>query len=158
MRPSTIRDESRSLQWAFPLLIISIAVCCTAILLFPWLVHWGSFHLASGIWYIFSHVCHQEVARCLILWGVSLPVCTRCLAIYLGGFLGVLIAPFCQIHAAWLLSHSNFLLGPMIVVGIDVGLDIAGIWPNTGLSRAGTGGILGVALGLYTTLGLGRKS
>lgn len=158
MKPPSITDEARLVQWGFPLLIIGSAVCCTTILLFPWLVHWGSFRLASGIWYIFSHVCHQEVARCMILLGVSLPVCARCLAIYLGSFLGVLIAPSCRIHAAWLLSRGDLLLGPVILVGVDVSLDMAGIWPNTGLSRVGTGGILGLVLGLYTTLSLERRS
>ncbi len=158
MRLRLIHEGLPQARWPFPLLLAGSGICCATILLFPWLVHWGAAQVAVPVWYLFSHLCHQELGRSLILGGVSLPVCSRCLALYLGGFLGVLFSPMGRNHSAWLLDHRALLLGPILLMGLDVGLDALGVWAHTLWSRAATGGLAGFGLGLYATLILERRS
>jgi uncharacterized membrane protein len=79
-------------------------------------------------------------------------VCNRCLALYLGGFLGVLLAPLARGNSTWLLSRRALLLGPLVLTGLDAGLDLAGVWNSTLWSRAVTGGPAGLGVGLFLTL------
>ena len=132
-------------RWPRPLLLAGSGVCCAAILLFPWLVLQGEAEAALSVRHVFSHLCHQDPQRSLSLAGVFLPVCNRCLALYLGGFLGVLLAPLARGHAAW-------LLGPLLLAGLDAGLDLVGVWSSTLWSRVATGGPAGLGLGLYLVL------
>ena len=145
------RHPSRR-RWAWPLLLAGSGVCCAAILLFPWLVLQGEAGAALSVRFLFSHLCHQDPQRSLSLAGVFLPVCNRCLALYLGGFLGVLLAPFVRGHSAWILRRPVLLLAPLLLTGLDAGLDLAGVWNSTLGSRVATGGPAGLGLGLYTAL------
>ena len=151
MNPTHSSRQSRR-RWPWPLLLAGSGICCAAILLFPWLVLQGEAGAALSVRFLFSHLCHQDPQRSLSLAGVFLPVCTRCLALYLGGFLGVLLAALARGHSAWLLGHRVLLLGSLLLAGLDVGLDLAGFWSSTLWSRAATGGLVGTALGLYLTL------
>ena len=139
-------------RWAWPLLLAVSGICCAAILLFPWLVLQGEAGAALSIRHVFSHLCHQDPQRSLSLAGVFLPVCNRCLALYLGGFLGVLLAAPVRGRSAWLLGRRALLLGPLLLTGLDAGLDLAGVWNSTFWSRVVTGGLAGLGLGLYLTL------
>ena len=107
---------------------------------------------ALSVWYVFSHLCHQDPQRSLSLAGVFLPVCNRCLALYLGGFLGVLSAPLARGRSTWLLGHRALLAGPLLLTGLDAGLDLVGVWSSTLWSRVATGGPAGLGLGLYLVL------
>ncbi|HEX8986222.1 MAG TPA: DUF2085 domain-containing protein [Bryobacteraceae bacterium] len=53
------------------------AAALTAIALAP---------VAPAIRLAFSMVCHQSPARCLWWWGAPMPVCARCLGVYMGLF------------------------------------------------------------------------
>ena len=145
-------------RWPWFLLLAGSGTCCAAILLFPRLVLDGEAAAALSMRFFFSHLCHQDPQRSLSLAGVFLPVCSRCLALYLGGFLGVLSAPLARGHAAWLLCHRALLLGPLLLTGLDVGLDLVGVWSGAFWSRAVTGGLAGAALGLYATLYLESRT
>ena len=112
----------------------------------------GEAAAALSVRFLFSFLCHQDPHRSLSLAGVFLPVCNRCLALYLGGFLGVLLAPLGRGRSAWLLGRPVLLLGPLALTGLDAGLDLAGVWNSTLGSRAATGGPAGLGLGLYLTL------
>ena len=139
-------------RWPWFLLLAGSGVCCAAILLFPWLVLQGEAGAALSVRFLFSHLCHQDPQRSPSLAGVCLPVCGRCLALYLGGFLGVLATPFLRGHSAWILGRRALLLAPLLLTGLDAGLDLAGIWNSTLWSRAVTGGPAGLGLGLYAAL------
>ena len=152
MNPIAIPRQPWRRRWPWLLLLAGSGICCAAILLFPWLVLWGEAAAALSIRVLFSHICHQDPQRSLSLAGIVLPVCTRCLALYLGGFLGVLLVPLVRGHSDWLLGRRALLLGPLLLTGLDAGLDLAGLWTSTLWSRAATGGMAGSALGLYATL------
>ncbi|HEY5611317.1 MAG TPA: DUF2085 domain-containing protein [Thermoanaerobaculia bacterium] len=49
-------------------------------------------HGASARWRIlFRVLCHGIESRCLELWGVSMPICARCTAIYAGLIVGIVL-------------------------------------------------------------------
>ena len=152
MNPTHASHQSTPRRWPWPLLLAGSGICCAAILLFPWLVLQGEAATALAVRHVFSHLCHQDPQRSLCLAGVFLPVCNRCLALYLGGFLGVLLAAPARGRSAWLLGRRALLLGPLLLTGLDAGLDLAGVWSSTLWSRVATGGPAGLGLGLYLTL------
>ena len=146
-RPRRRRVSAPRRRWAWLLLLAGSGTCCAAILLFPCLVLQGEAGAALSVRHVFSHLCHQDPQRCLSLAGVFLPVCNRCLALYLGGFLGVLLAPLARGRSAWLLGRPVLLLGPLVLTALDAGLDLAGAWNSTLWSRVATGGPAGLGVG-----------
>ena len=152
MNSVAIPHQLTGRDWSWLLLLAGFGICCTAILLFPCLVLQGKAAAALSIQYVFSHVCHQDPQRSLSLANVFLPVCNRCLVLYLGGFLGVLLAVLVRSRSVWFLSRPSLLLGPLLLTGLDASLDLAGVWSSTLWSRTATGGAAGLVLGLYLTL------
>lgn len=130
--------------------------CCITITIFPLITYLGGIHFALSIWYFFSHLCHQDPLRSLHILGVSLPVCSRCLAIYWGTLFGVISSQFLVVYSLWLLRNSYLLFIPVTLIIVDIGLDIVGIWSNNLLSRIATGIVLGYGLGVYSTFTLKR--
>jgi uncharacterized membrane protein len=55
-------------------------------------VTWAIAHGASERWrLLFRPLCHGIPERCLTLWGVAMPICSRCTAIYAGLLAGLLL-------------------------------------------------------------------
>jgi uncharacterized membrane protein len=90
--------------------------------------------------------CHQRVARSFALGGGMMPVCARCLGIYLGLGLGALVDrprlrpnPF----KAWI------LIG-IVLLSVDVATEVVGLRPANAWFRAATGAFLayGIALAI----------
>jgi uncharacterized membrane protein len=53
---------------------------------------WAIAHGASMQWRLmFRILCHGRPERCLSLWGVPMPICARCTAIYAGFLAGVIV-------------------------------------------------------------------
>jgi uncharacterized membrane protein len=99
---------------------------------------------AAAVYLGFSGVCHQIPARSFFIAGFPLAVCHRCAGIYLGLFLGALIAnrgihrtP--AIRRAWVLAA----IAPILV---DVLASYLGIWSSMCLSRFLTGLLFGLPL------------
>ncbi len=91
--------------------------------------------------------CHQKASRSFFINGNQMPLCSRCIAIYLGLAIGVLIMAFLYFDPElWMFLVG---LGPMAVDG--GGQTILGLWESTNLIRVATGlpaGIVsGIALG-----------
>lgn len=110
----------------------------------------GSFgNISSFIYLFFSKVCHQNEGRSFHIFEHKLGVCSRCVSVYTGFFLGVLLYPlkykFNNINAPSIL----YLLIPITLLFIDVILDSFGIMKNTFFTRSVTGLLLGVALPLF---------
>jgi uncharacterized membrane protein len=83
--------------------------------------------IGSIAWLVFRPLCHQDPARSFWIAGQPLPVCARCLGIYIGGFLGlVLFGPIRGISTrspfprAWLIMFLIPLLadGAINALGI----------------------------------------
>lgn len=123
----------------------------------PWF--WRSGHpvWASGVYLIFSPICHQRPERSFFLWEHPLAACQRCTGIYLGFLVGVLIFPFItrslrvttkRVDPANIPNRWG-LLAAMFLVAADVGSEFLGIRHTTLLSRFLTGAICGIVAPFY---------
>jgi uncharacterized membrane protein len=66
---------------AIPILILSTSALCS------WAIAGG----ASMKWRLaFRLLCHGFEERCIEMFGVAMPICSRCTGIYLGMLLGIL--------------------------------------------------------------------
>lgn len=125
----------------------------TLILIAPYLR--GSHPSFSAVIYAsFSPVCHQVPSRCFYLAGVPLAVCSRCLGIYVGFFLGTLTYPKVRGFSTSSLPkiQTFFLLSGPIV--LDTTGNFWGLWNTPAWFRFIFGVIWGILLPYYFITGL----
>ncbi|MFN8007588.1 MAG: DUF72 domain-containing protein [Terriglobia bacterium] len=143
------------MYWTRHWILVSLGVVwCLAILAFPWLMHSGYLRLSIFISLFFSKICHQIGDRSITLHGLTLPVCSRCFAIYLGSLTGILAWPLVTL---WPHRHKlvRFLfVGGVGLTGLDIGFEKLGILSNSFASRLFTGSLLGVSLGLALAMAI----
>ena len=132
-----------SLLWsAAPLALAAAAVAV------PWLLTHGFPAIAIATRGAFALVCHQRPERCFWIAGFPVAVCARCLGIYLGAAVGLLIrtsrhaamkllivastlnlfdflAEFSGLHGNWL--YPRFFLG--LALGLAATMVIASCMP-----------------------------
>ncbi|MDH7515840.1 MAG: DUF2085 domain-containing protein [Bacteroidota bacterium] len=97
----------------------------------------------------FAPVCHQDPARSFMLFGVPLSVCNRCAGVYIAFTLTFLSFPLVERFSGRVnLSACAFgaLLLPML---LDYALDVAGVFSNSAMTRAGSGALAGVGLAIF---------
>ncbi|MBK8550039.1 MAG: DUF2085 domain-containing protein [Ignavibacteria bacterium] len=143
-------DPDLSKKVYFSILTLSF-LWTLMIFLAPLLMHSGdSFKNISYFLYIFfSKVCHQQDDRSFHLFEHVLGVCSRCVWIYTGFFIGTVLYP--------LKYKLNNITPPSVLLLIvalfflicDVMLDSFGILMNTFFSRSVTGFLIGISLPLY---------
>ncbi|GEM_PF-1793444 len=97
----------------------------------------------------YEPVCHQDPERSFHLFGIPLSVCQRCSSIYV---------LFAATAAVWPVlpqtrrgrtlpgKYCALFLAPML---LDYSLDVAGIFSNSGVTRAVSGALAGIGLGIY---------
>jgi len=105
--------------------------------------------ISSYIYIFFSKVCHQNEDRSFHLFEHMLGVCSRCVWIYVGIFIGTSFYPL-----KYRLNNTNlpslvYLFVAAIILLLDVMLDAIGILPNTFFSRSATGFLIGFVLPFY---------
>jgi len=119
---------------AIALAILAASVFCTAAIA----------NGASMKWrLLFRLFCHGNPARCLYLWGVPMPICARCTAIYAGALLSLLAFPLLprvnEVVARW----SMYVLAtPMAIDGLT---QLTTLRESTNSLRIATGSIAGAA-------------
>ncbi len=92
----------------------------------------------------FGYQCHREPGRSFHLWGAMLPVCMRCLGIYLGLGLGALVLrPRLSVVALriWVAGAAALMLA-------DVGTYWLGVQGGWSVSRLLTGIALAYPVGI----------
>jgi uncharacterized membrane protein len=118
--------------------ILSASVACTAAIA----------NGASMRWRVlFRLFCHGIPERCLYLWGVPMPICARCTAIYAGlilSFVAFLILPRMRESVARIVLYAALV--PMAVDGLT---QLAGLRLSTNHLRLETGLLAGVAFGVW---------
>ncbi|MEO8210871.1 MAG: DUF2085 domain-containing protein [bacterium] len=143
-------DNQLAKKVYFTILIFTF-IWLLLILLAPLFMKWGGAFesISSFIYLFFSKVCHQQEERSFHLFGHSLGVCSRCVSIYSGFFLGTIFYSLkyklnnIYPPAIWIfVTASTILL-------IDVILNSLGIVENNFLSRSITGLLMGFVLPLY---------
>ncbi|GAC1431161.1 MAG: hypothetical protein NVSMB68_03470 [Thermoanaerobaculia bacterium] len=99
---------------------------------------WAVAHGASPRWrLLFRMMCHGIESRCLLLFGVPMPICARCTAIYIGlvtGVIGFTIFPVIEER----LMRLSLLLAtlPMAIDGLT---QATGLRESTNPLRMATG-------------------
>jgi len=81
---SSTTDNRMKLRIVFPL-AIAAAACAV-----PWMMGRVP-EFAFALQHAFALVCHQQPERSFFLFGGSVAVCARCLGIYVGAAIGLLI-------------------------------------------------------------------
>jgi len=118
--------------------ILSASLACTAAIA----------NGASMRWRVlFRLFCHGIPERCLYLWGVPMPICARCTAIYAGlilSFVVFLILPRMRESVARIVLYAALV--PMAVDGLT---QLAGLRLSTNPLRLETGLLAGVAFGIW---------
>ncbi len=147
------------MSWSFAILA---AAWAAVLFLAPYAVtHTSShsllFRLASGVYLAGSLVCHQRAARSFHLWGAQLPVCARCLGLYLlvpAGWLLMLVAALLKwrptragTDAARIRRWRLLLAFAALPTAATVFLEWAGIAAMTNAVRAVAALPLGAAVG-----------
>ena len=100
-----------------------------------------------------SFICHQIPERSFHLAGFQLPVCARCLGIYVGGSAGagfvwvraISVQPFVPLTPVVL---RRIAVAAAIPTLMTVALEVAGFWYPSNVTRAVAGFPLGVMVAL----------
>lgn len=107
----------------------------------------------------FGSVCHQLPARSPHVGEVPIAICDRCTGIYSGLLLGSLVMAGWRRLGGRALNQGRFvLLGALVPLGIDWIAPVLGVWANTPISRGLTGGLFGLAAGVFVLDRLLRSS
>jgi uncharacterized membrane protein len=121
-----------------PVFILGTSVLCS----------WAVAHGASANWRIpFRIFCHGIPERCLLLWGVPMPICARCTAIYIGLFAGLITfaaMPWMREGVLRIVMYAAIL--PLAVDGIT---QLIHLRESNNALRFGTGIIAGLAFGIW---------
>lgn len=116
---------------------------------------WAVAHGASPRWRIlFRMLCHGIERRCLILFGVPMPICARCTAIYIGLIAGVaafFIAP--TIRERTMRTMMFVATVPIALDGISQALLVR---ESTNPLRLMTGFIAAFAFGMWALTAVER--
>lgn len=101
----------------------------------------------GGFWaaWLLDPLCHQDPSRCFWVAGSAMPLCVRCVAIYLGLSLG------CGGHMirGWRVADARWVLVAALLSGLDVLLESLGVYQNLFASRMLTGLALGLSVSAY---------
>lgn len=131
---------------ALPTLILGSAALCS----------WAIAEGASMRWrWLFRVLCHGKPERCLELFGVPMPLCARCAAIYFGILLGLTAFAFMRRLRERVMRVIAFAaVTPLALDGLT---QLAGLRESTNELRMATGVIAGLAFGLWILSAVERR-
>jgi uncharacterized membrane protein len=123
---------------AIPVVILTVTTACT----------WMLGHGASRMWRVpFLILCHGLPSRSLTLFGTTMPLCARCVGIYVGLFMGLaayLVLP--RVEERLLRGLMYVMAMPMAVDGIT---QLLRLRESTNPIRLATGFIAAFAFGMW---------
>ena len=125
------------------LTLVGIASLLALIVLAPFFASRG-FKMVGLIYSVFSPICHQIPSRCFVLFGYPMAVCSRCLGIYLGFFIGTLLFPFVQGFTKISVPKTKVFVLVTLPIAIDTAGNFFSFWMTPGWFRLA----LGIAWGL----------
>jgi uncharacterized membrane protein len=137
---------SASVFAAIPVVILSAAILCT----------WAVAHGASPAWRLpFRLLCHGIPHRCLLMWGIPMPICARCTALYIGLFTGLVtffVVPW--VHEKVVRILMFVAAGAMALDGLT---QLARLRESTNDLRLATGLALGFTFGMWVLSAIERR-
>lgn len=105
-------------------------------------------YFADLYYYLFHYTCHQNPVRCYWLFDYQLPVCVRCLGIYLGAVIGLVIYPLIKNIKSTKIPPKWLLLVCFVPIGIDGICSALHVYASPHWIRLLTGLICGI-LSMY---------
>ena len=109
---------------------------------------WAVAHGASPRWrLLFRVMCHGIERRCLTMFGVPMPICARCTAIYIGliaGVAGFLLLPLIEERVMRVILYAAAV--PMAIDGLT---QATGLRESTNGLRIVTGFVAAFVFGLW---------
>jgi uncharacterized membrane protein len=116
----------------------------------PLAVHRGGWASSAAlvVYHASSRICHQRPERSFHLAGVQLPVCARCIGLYVSAAVLSLAACAGQRRRVAMPRESRrILLFAAVPTALTVGMELAGLWHTTNIVRALSALPLGGAAG-----------
>ena len=127
---------------------LALAAMAGAMLSASVLCSWLVGHGWSAQWRVlFRFVCHGIPSRCLLLFGVPMPICARCTAIYGGLIIGALL--FRLIPEMRETTARIVVALAAIPMAIDGGTQLIRLRESTNGLRLETGLVAGIAIALW---------
>jgi len=125
-----------------------LAAIATVILSASLICTWAIAHGASMRWRLaFRLFCHGIPDRCISIWGVPMPICARCAAIYAG--LAVSLIIFFVLPRMSELAARVMLMIAVTPLAVDGLTQLARLRQSTNALRMATGVTAGIAFGLW---------
>lgn len=150
-----MKRDTKIVLWvvsAIPVVILSASTLCA------WAIAQGA---SMGWRILFRFMCHGIPERCLMLFGVPMPLCARCAGIYAGMLAGLLVATLVLTRGAmeWMRERSVRPLAvvAMLPMGLDGVTQLTGLRESTNPLRIATGLIAGFAFGLWILSAMERR-
>jgi uncharacterized membrane protein len=113
---------------------------------------------ANSIYGGFAVVCHQLSERSYFISGHKLAVCSRCIGLYAGFALTLLMYPLLRPLRSVDWPPPVWLVLSAVPMTIDFALTFLGVWENTHTSRLLTGLLLGSVTVFYVMPGIAELS
>jgi uncharacterized membrane protein len=133
--------------------LMGIVLWIILIVLAPYLKSQSSF-LAKFIYAVFAPTCHQIPSRCFHIFGHPMAVCSRCMGIYAGFFLGTVVFPFIRGFSAPSFPRARAIILFSVPMAIDVAGHLSGMWSSSNATRFLTGVLWGIILPFYFIAGI----
>lgn len=133
--------------------LIGILLWIAALFYAPYLKKLSS-PLSGFLYAVFSPTCHQTPSRCFYAFGYPLAVCARCLGVYSGFLLGMLIFPFLRGFSKMSMPRAKTLIVLSIPIFIDATGNILGLWTSAAWLRFLTGIVWATIFPFYFLAGL----
>jgi uncharacterized membrane protein len=121
-----------------------------AVVTAPYFIIHGPMVLGIALQHAFALVCHQRPERCFWIFGAPVAVCARCLGIYLGAAIGLLLRTSRRIALRLLIVAAAINL-------LDVVTEFAGLHGNWMTVRFALGLGLGATAGLLISSSIQRS-
>jgi uncharacterized membrane protein len=149
-----MKSAARSNSMIVYVTLLTLSILWIAMILAaPGLMAARRYTISLALYQGFSAVCHQIPERSFYFRGYPMGVCSRCLSIYGGFVLGVLLYPFARDLRDDRFPPRWILIGAAIPMVIDFSGGVLGLFTNSFLSRALTGILFGAVVAFYITPG-----
>jgi uncharacterized membrane protein len=146
-------EEKKIVRNVFVCTLAGTLVWLSLIFLAPYLKRAGISAYAF-IYSIFAPICHQNPSRCFTLFGYPLAVCTRCLGIYFGFFLGTIVFPAVNGFKKVKVPGNRLFFAFTAPIVIDTAGNLFHLWQTSDWLRYIIGLTWGTLLPYYLIAGL----
>ncbi len=114
----------------------------------------GSMRGSTALVYLFfKPICHQQPERCFWLAGIALPVCARCLGVYLGAAWGIIAWGLVRGPRCTKVPGEIWIGLGLMPLALDGLLNAVCLINTPSLARAGTGFLAGATLAAVLAAG-----